>query len=47
MQEAERVSVEEYDATKLLVISAVGTRPYYRRLGYEQDGPYMARELAA
>lgn len=47
MQEAERVSMEEYDATKLLVISAVGTRPYYRRLGYEQDGPYMARELAA
>ena len=31
----------------LRVISAVGTRPYYRRLGYEREGPYMRRPLGA
>ncbi len=30
---------------KLLVTSAVGTRNYYRRLGYERDGPYMSKPL--
>ncbi len=30
---------------RLAVISAVGTRAYYRKLGYERDGPYMARAL--
>lgn len=44
--EAERVAREEYDAEKMLVISAVGTRQYYRRLGYRRDGPYMSRGLA-
>jgi len=35
VREAERIAVNEYDARKMLVISAVGTREYYRRLGYE------------
>ena len=46
MKEAERVSKEEYDAKRLLVISAVGTREYYRKLGYLPLGPYMSKELA-
>ena len=29
----------------LRVISAIGTRPYYRSLGYERDGPYMVRRF--
>lgn len=45
MREAERVAKEEYDARKLAVISAVGTRPYYKRLGYSLDGPYMSARL--
>eukprot|EP00899_Mesostigma_viride_P022636 jgi/Mesvir1/3557/Mv12023-RA.1 len=45
MEEAERISREEHRSTKLLVISGVGTRHYYRRLGYELDGPYMAKWL--
>lgn len=32
---AEEVASSEYDAKKMLVISAVGTREYYRKLGYE------------
>lgn len=30
----------------LLVMSAVGTREYYRRLGYERTGPWMTRPIA-
>ncbi len=45
MQEAERIASEEFDARKLLVISAVGTRAYYRKLGYGPEGPYMSKYL--
>ncbi len=31
---------------KLLIISGVGARPYYAKLGYERDGPYMGKKLA-
>ena len=26
-------------------LKGVGTRDYYRRLGYELDGPYMSKSL--
>lgn len=39
----ERVRTGGY--SRLRVISAVGTREYYRRLGYERDGPYMVKAL--
>lgn len=45
MAEAEEIAKTEYDAKKLAVIAAVGTRPYYRRLGYSLDGPYMSKDL--
>ena len=45
LKEAERLSTEEYDAVKILVLSALGTREYYSRAGYEQDGPYMSKRL--
>jgi elongator complex protein 3 len=45
MARAEKVAREELGAKRLLVTSAVGTRNYYRRLGYEREGPYMARRL--
>jgi elongator complex protein 3 len=45
MGEAEKISSEEFDAKRLLVISAVGTREYYRKLGYTPLGPYMSKEL--
>lgn len=45
MSEAEKIAKEEFDAKKLLVISAVGTRQYYHKLGYLLDGPYMAKLL--
>lgn len=45
MEEAERIAREEHGSVKLAVISGVGTRDYYRRLGYELDGPYMSKVL--
>jgi len=45
MHEAEKISKESFDAKKLLVISAVGTREYYKKLGYSLDGPYMSKQL--
>jgi len=45
MEEAERIAREEHGSKKLLVISGVGTRHYYRRLGYHLDGPYMSKML--
>ncbi|NDF47397.1 MAG: GNAT family N-acetyltransferase [Nitrosopumilaceae archaeon] len=45
MSEAEKIAKEEFDSDKLLVISAVGTREYYRKIGYTLDGPYMAKKL--
>jgi elongator complex protein 3 len=45
MESAERLSSEEFDAKRVLVTSAVGTRNYYRKLGYERLGPYVAKRL--
>jgi elongator complex protein 3 len=43
MAKMEKVAEEEFDAKALLVTSAVGTRNYYRKLGYQRDGPYMSK----
>ncbi|KAJ1551009.1 Elongator subunit [Nowakowskiella sp. JEL0078] len=45
MEEAERIAREEHGSVKLAVIAGVGTRHYYRKLGYELDGPYMSKML--
>jgi len=46
MEEMEKAARERFGAGKLLVTSAVGTRGYYRKLGYERSGPYMAKTLS-
>lgn len=45
MEEAARIAREEHESTKISVISGVGTRGYYKKLGYELDGPYMSKSL--
>lgn len=45
MEEAERIAQVEHKSDKIVVISGVGTRDYYRKLGYELDGPYMSKML--
>jgi len=45
LAEAERISKEHYDRKKVVVISALGTKQYYRRFGYNYDGPYVSKSL--
>lgn len=45
MEEAERIAKYEHGSLKIAVISGVGTRNYYRKLGYELEGPYMIKFL--
>ncbi len=43
LEEAARVAFEESGAKKLFVLSGVGVKPYYRRLGFRDDGVYLSR----
>jgi elongator complex protein 3 len=45
LKEAERLAITELGLKKLLVISALGTRRYYMRFGYERDGVYVSKKL--
>ncbi|CAB1443290.1 unnamed protein product [Pleuronectes platessa] len=45
MEEAARIAKDEHGSGKLAVISGVGTRNYYRKMGYELEGPYMMKDL--
>jgi elongator complex protein 3 len=45
LSEAERICREEFGLGKVLVISALGTKRYYMRFGYEYDGAYMSKML--
>ncbi|XP_074595322.1 elongator complex protein 3 [Brevipalpus obovatus] len=45
MEEAERIARDEHMSSKIAVISGVGTRNYYRKLGYHLEGPYMCKDL--
>ncbi len=45
LAEAERIAKMDYDLKKLLVISALGTKQYYKRFGYTRDGVYVSKRL--
>lgn len=45
MEKAENIAINEHKSDKIAVISGVGTRNYYRKLGYELEGPYMVKSL--
>jgi len=44
LEEAERLA-EERGRERVAVLSGIGVREYYRRLGYRREGPYMCREV--
>jgi len=46
LEEAERISREEFDARKVIVLAGIGTRNYYKRFGYEREGPYITKKLS-
>jgi elongator complex protein 3 len=46
LKEAERIARNEFQASKVAIISGVGAREYFRsECGYELDGSYMVKEL--
>lgn len=45
LAEAEHISKENYNLEKILVTSALGTKQYYMRFGYDHDGVYMSKKL--
>lgn len=44
MKKAEQIS-KDYNAPKLSVISGIGVRPYYKKLGYKLENTYMIKKL--
>lgn len=45
LQEAEKIAKERFDKKRMVIISGVGVREYYRKKGYKLLGPYMAKSL--
>ncbi len=45
--EAERITQKEFNLKKITVISGVGVRDYYRKLGYRLENGYMVKNLSA
>ncbi len=44
MKKAEEIA-KQNGKDKIVVISAIGTREYYKKLGYEREGVYMVKEI--
>jgi elongator complex protein 3 len=45
MNEAEQLCLNDYDRHRLYVLSGIGVRPYYRRLGFSSDGIYLHKRI--
>jgi len=47
VQEAEKIAKHEFGLQKIAVISGVGVRDYYRKLGYRLQEEYMVKRLTS
>ncbi|KPJ73246.1 hypothetical protein AMJ48_02170 [Parcubacteria bacterium DG_74_1] len=45
VKEAEKITKKDFKLNKIAVISAVGTRNYFRRLGYRLKDTYMVKKI--
>ncbi len=45
ISEAERIAREEWGFDRIVVISGIGVRLYYKKFGYKRVGPYMSKKL--
>ena len=43
--EAAEETAKTYNRSKMVVISGIGAREYFRKLGYKKEGPYMVKRL--
>ncbi|HWR64155.1 MAG TPA: tRNA uridine(34) 5-carboxymethylaminomethyl modification radical SAM/GNAT enzyme Elp3 [Candidatus Thermoplasmatota archaeon] len=47
LSEAESICSEQFGKTRLCVLSGVGVKPYYRKLGFTDDGMYLSKVVRA
>lgn len=45
MSEAESITKDEFSMDRTIVISGIGAREYFRKLGYSNVGPYMGKRI--
>jgi elongator complex protein 3 len=45
VNEAERICSEEFDKKYLFVLSGIGVKEYYKKLGFRNNGVYMYKSL--
>ncbi len=45
IQEAEKIACQEFGYQKMAVISGIGVRDYYRKLGYKLRGTYLVKNV--
>lgn len=45
IEKAEKITKEEFGFSKISVISGIGVRPYYKKLGYNLNQTYMVKYL--
>ncbi len=45
MENAEKITVEDYNSKKLAVISGIGARDWFYKMGYKLDGYYVSKKL--
>jgi len=45
LSEAERIALEEFECKKMVIISGVGVREYFKKFNYKHDGPYVSKNL--
>jgi len=45
MLEAEKIAKERFNINKMLVLSSIGTKPYFYKMGYKKDGIYTSKFL--
>ncbi len=45
LKKAEEIAKNEFNMKKIIVISGIGVKPYYKKLGYKRDGPFVSKVL--
>jgi elongator complex protein 3 len=45
LMEVAEETAKTYNRNKIVVISGIGAREYFRKLGYKREGPYMVKKL--
>jgi elongator complex protein 3 len=45
LSEAEKTAKKYFNAEKILVLSGIGAKQYYRKFGYKDDGVYLSKKI--